>query len=127
MNRFAPYAAVLLRLAVGGVFLNHGIPKIARGVPAVAEMLHGIGFPFATVWAIIVIGVETVGAVCVMAGFLTRIWAACMAVEMTVAILAVRVAHHAGFELEAMLLAGALSLVLLGDGPIALGVRLRTS
>lgn len=127
MNRFAPYAAVFLRLAVGGVFLNHGIPKIARGVPAVAEMLHGIGFPFATVWAVILIGLETVGAVCMMAGFLTRIWAACMAVEMTVVILAVRVAHHANFELEAMLFAGALSLVLLGDGPIALGVRLRKS
>jgi len=127
MNRFAPYAAVLLRLAVGGVFLNHGIPKVARGVPAVAGMLHGIGFPFATVWAVILIGVETVGAVCLLAGFLTRIWAACMAVEMVVVILAVKVAHQAGFELEALLLAGALSLVVLGDGPLALGVRLRKS
>jgi putative oxidoreductase len=127
VSRFAPYAAVLLRLAVGGVFLNHGIAKVQHGVPAVAEMLHGIGFPFASIWAFILIGVETVGAVCVVAGFLTRIWAACMAVEMVVVILAVKLPHQGAFELEALLLAGALSLIALGDGPMAVGVRLRKS
>jgi putative oxidoreductase len=127
VSRLAPYAALILRLAVGGVFLNHGIAKAQSGVPAIAEFLHGVGFPFAAVWAVILIGVETLGALCVLAGFLTRIWAACMVVVMTVAILGVRVPHHAAFELEAMLLAGALSLVVLGDGPMALGVRLRKS
>ena len=127
MSRFAPYAAVVLRLAVGGVFLNHGIAKAQSGVPAIAEFLHGVGFPFATIWAVILIGTETVGALCVLAGVLTRVWATCMVVVMTVAILAVKIPHHAGFELEAMLLAGALSLVALGDGPMALGVRFRKS
>jgi putative oxidoreductase len=127
MSRFTPYAAVVLRLAVGGVFLNHGIAKAQSGVPAISMFLHGVGFPFATFWAVILIGIETVGALCLLAGFLTRAWAACMVVDMTVAILAVKLPHHAGFELEAMLLAGALSLVALGDGPMALGVRLRKS
>jgi putative oxidoreductase len=127
VNRFAPYAAVFLRLAVGAVFLNHGIVKFQHGLPATSEFLHGVGFPFSTVWAVMLIGIETVGAVCVLAGFLTRAWAACMAVEMVVAILAVRIPHHAGFELEGMLLAGALSLMVLGDGPMAIGVRFRKS
>lgn len=127
MNRFAPYAAVFLRLATGAVFLNHGIPKLQRGLPAVAGFLHGIGFPFATVWAGILIAVETLGAVCVLAGFLTRAWAACMAIEMTVVILAVKLPHQGNFELEGLLLAAALSLVVLGDGPLAIGVRFRKS
>jgi putative oxidoreductase len=127
VSRLAPYAAVILRLAVGGVFLNHGIDKAQSGVHAISMFLAGVGFPFATIWAVILIAVETVGALCLMAGFLTRVWAACMVVDMTVAILAVKLPHHAGFELEAMLLAGALSLVALGDGPLALGVRPRKS
>ena len=125
MNRLAPYVAVLLRLAVGSVFLNHGLAKARSGVPAIAEFLHGVGFPFATVWAVILIVVETVGALCVLAGILTRVWAACMVVVMTVAILAVKVPRGGSFELEAMLLAGALSLVALGDGPLSLGIRFK--
>lgn len=125
MNQFGPYAAVVLRLATGGVFLNHGIMKLQHGLPALAEFLHSLGFPFAIVWAVIVVGVETVGAVCVIAGLFTRVWAACMAVEMTVAILRVLVPSGRGFELEGMLLACALALVALGDGPFALAVGLK--
>ncbi|MGH7538511.1 MAG: DoxX family protein [Gemmatimonadales bacterium] len=107
MPQLSPYAAVFLRLAVGGVFLNHGLVRVRNGVPAVAGFLRDLGFPFAPVWAVVLIAVETVGAVCVMAGVLTRVWAACMAVVMVVAILAVRLRSGASFELEAMLLAGA--------------------
>ncbi len=122
MNQFGPYAAVVLRLATGGVFLNHGIVKVQHGLPALAQFLHSLGFPFAIVWAGIVVTVETVGAVCVIAGLFTRVWAACMAVEMSVAILRVQVPSGRGFELEGMLLASALALVALGDGPLALAV-----
>lgn len=125
MNQFGPYAAVLLRLATGGVFLHHGIQKLQHGLPGLADFLHSLGFPFAIVWAGIVVAVETVGAVCVIAGLFTRLWAACMAVEMTVAILRVLLPAGRGFELEGMLLASALALVALGDGPFALAVGLK--
>ena len=125
MNRFAPYVAPILRLAVGGVFLHHGIAKLQRGVPGVAAFLHDVGFPFAPFWAVIVITVETVGAACVIAGILTRVWAACMAVEMVVAILAVRLPRAASFELEALLFAAAIALVALGDGPLSIAVRFK--
>jgi putative oxidoreductase len=127
MNAWSTYAAVPLRLAVGGVFLHHGIMKLEGGLPGLTGFLHGLGFPFANVWAVILIGVETVGAACVVLGLLTRAWAVCFVVEMVVAILRVLLPAGRSFELEALLLAGALSLVALGDGPLALGMKLKKS
>src|SRR3989442_4335031 len=90
MNPLPPYAAFFMRLAVGGVFFRHGWVKFHNGIPAVAGFLHGIGFPFATFWAVLLIAIETIGAVCVLLGVFTRVWAALMAVEMVVAIAAVK-------------------------------------
>ena len=126
MNALTPYAAFFMRLAVGGVFLQHGWQKFhGMGVAGVAAMLHGFGFPFASVWAVILIAVETVGAICVLLGVFTRIWAACMAVEMVVAILLVKVPHGGNIELEGLLLAGAITLVALGDGPVSVAIRFK--
>jgi putative oxidoreductase len=127
MNALTPYAAFIMRLAVGGVFLLHGISKFHRGIDATAHMLAGIGFPFATIFAVLLIAIETVGAVCVLLGILTRAWAAVMAVEMVVVILAVKLPGGGNFELEALLLAGAVTLVALGDGPLSLAVRFKHS
>ncbi|MGH7549017.1 MAG: DoxX family protein [Gemmatimonadales bacterium] len=125
MNRLTPYAAFFMRLAVGAVFLQHGWTKFENGIPAVAGFLSGVGFPFATVWAVILVTVETVGAACVLLGIFTRAWAACMAVEMVVAILAVQVPRGANIELEGLLLAGAVTLVALGDGPLSVAIRFK--
>src|SRR2546422_9100960 len=86
---------------------------------------HGVGLPFATVWAVVLIAVETVGAACILLGIFTRFWAACMAVEMVVAILAVKVPQAGNFELEGLLLAGAITLVALGDGPLSVAIGLK--
>ncbi len=125
MNRLAPYAAFFMRLAVGGVFLRHGWNKFQSGVPAVADFLHGVGFPFAVVWAVILITVETAGAMCVLLGIFTRFWAGCMTIVMIVAILAVKVPKGANIELEGLLLAGAVTLVALGDGPLSVAIRFK--
>ena len=126
MNQLTPYAAFFMRLAVGGVFLNHGIAKFQNGVGATANFLAGIGFPFATIFAVILITIETVGALCVLLGILTRAWAATMAVVMVVAIVAVKVPRGGSFELEALLLAGAVTLVALGDGPLSIAVKFKS-
>jgi len=72
MNPLTPYPALIMRLAVGGVFLNHGIDKFQNGIGPTANFLAGLGFPMATVFAVILITVETIGAVCVLLGILTR-------------------------------------------------------
>ena len=127
MNSLTPYAAFFMRLAVGGVFLLHGIGKFERGIGATAHMLAGIGFPFSTIFAVILMTIETVGAICVLLGILTRVWAAVMAVVMVVAILAVKVRNGMNFEVEALLLAGAVTLVALGDGPLSVAVGFKQS
>lgn len=125
MNTLQPYAAFFMRLAVGGVFLLHGVSKFHHGIPATAAFLRDIGFPFAGVFAVILIAIETIGAVCVVVGMFTRFWAICMAVEMVVAILAVKLPHGGNIELEALLFAGAVTLVALGDGPLSIAVRFK--
>jgi putative oxidoreductase len=118
MNRLAPYAAFFMRLAVGGVFLIHGIARVQGGLPPLS---------MATLVTIVVIAIETVGAVCVLLGIMTRLWATAMAVLMTVTILANRLPQRANFELEALLLAGAVTLMALGDGPLSIAVRFKKS
>jgi putative oxidoreductase len=128
MNSLTPYAAFFMRLAVGLVFLQHGWMKFhGMGLGGTAAMLHGIGFPFATVFALVLIVVETIGAASVVLGLFTRIWAALMAVEMLVAILAVKLPRGGNFELEGLLFAGALTLVALGDGPLSVAVKIKHS
>src|SRR5438093_9161562 len=100
MNQLTPYAAFFMRLAVGFVFFEHGLVKFHNGIPAVAGFLHGIGFPFATIWAVILIAVEPIGALRVIAGIFTRIWAGGMAIEVLVAIVAVQLPEGVHFELE---------------------------
>jgi len=116
MNSLAPYAAFFMRLAVGGVFLSRGLDRIQGGIPNLS---------LGSLLILLVIAIETVGAVCVLLGMWTRLWATAMAVFMAVTILANKLPHHANFELEALLLAGAVTLMALGDGPLSIGIRFK--
>ena len=116
MNALTPYAAFFMRLAVGGVFLLHGLDRIQGGIPRLS---------MATLVVLVVLLVETVGAVCVLLGMWTRFWATAIAVLMAVKILADKLPHHANFELEALLLAGSVTLMALGDGPLSIGIRFK--
>jgi uncharacterized membrane protein YphA (DoxX/SURF4 family) len=116
MNALAPYAAFFMRMAVGGVFLSRGLDRVQGGLPYLS---------LGTLLILIVIAIETVGAVSVLLGIWTRFWATAMAVFMAVTILANKLPHHANFELEALLLAGAVTLMALGDGPLSIGIRFK--
>ena len=116
MNALAPYAAFFMRLAVGGVFLSRGIDRIHGGIP---------NFSVGSLLILIVIVIETVGAACVLLGMWTRFWATAMAVFMVVTIVATKLPQHANIELEALLLAGAVTLMALGDGPLSIGIRFK--
>ncbi len=120
-GRLASSAPLVLRLAVGLVFLHHGAMKLHMGVRGVAGFLGGLGFPVPLAWAVLIILIETVGAACVVVGFLTRLWAALMAIEMVVALAVVVLPSGRTPELEVLLLAGSLALVGLGDGSQAVG------
>jgi uncharacterized membrane protein YphA (DoxX/SURF4 family) len=116
VNALAPYAAFFMRLAVGGVFLSRGLDRIQGGIPNLS---------LGSLLVLLVIAIETIGAVCVLLGMWTRMWATAMAVFMAVTIVASKLPHHANFELEALLLAGAVTLMALGDGPLSIGIRFK--
>ncbi|HYT62529.1 MAG TPA: DoxX family protein [Gemmatimonadales bacterium] len=116
MNSFAPYAAFFMRLAVGGVFLSRGLDRIRGGIPNLS---------LSSLLVLLVIAIETVGAVCVLLGMWTRFWATAMAAFMAVMIIAIELPHHANIELDALLLAGSVTLMALGDGPLSIGIRFK--
>src|SRR5205823_7605587 len=101
------------------------VSQSPRGIPVTTAFLTDTGFPFAVVFAIILIAVETSGGGCGVLGIFTRLWALCMALEMLVAILAVKLPHSGNIELEGLLFAGAITLVALGDGPLSIAVKLK--
>ncbi len=116
MNALAPYAAFFMRLAVGGVFLSRGIDRVQAGIPNLS---------LGSLVTLVVIAIETVGAVCVLLGMWTRFWATAMAAFMAFTIVAIKLPHQANIELEALLLAGAVTLMALGDGPLSIAVRFK--
>ncbi len=125
---------LILRLALGIIFLYHGWPKLNPGSPmkgpaGVAGFLQQMGIPLPTFFAWVVALLETVGAVLLILGLGTRILGVLFAVDMLVATLLVKrrfmkvpfMAQQAtGWEFDFALLAASLALVFMGAGRLAL-------
>ncbi|ATB35598.1 hypothetical protein CYFUS_001012 [Cystobacter fuscus] len=129
----APPAALLIRLAVGAIFLSEGIQKFlfpdALGVGRFVK----IGIPFPQVMGPFVGVVEMLCGLLILLGLLTRLAAVPLIIDMLVAIATTKVpiflqegfwkmAHEARTD-WAMLL-GTLFLLLTGPGPVAVDSRL---
>ena len=132
---------LLLRVVLGGVMFAHGAQKLFGwfgGAGFSGTMHHfteGMGIP--AVFAFLAIMAESIGALALIAGFLTRIAALGIGVVMVVAVLMVHVPHGfymnwfgkqqgEGFEYHLLALAMALALVIKGGGCCALdGLWLR--
>lgn len=117
-------ARFVVRLVVGGTFAVHGYLKVAGGVAGFAGFLAGLHFPAAGLLAWVVALLELVGGLALVAGALTRPVAALFAAEMVVTTFWVKIPRGVGFigsggtgwELDVVLLGGAVALVLLGAG-----------
>ena len=118
-------ARLLLRIAVGGLMLCHGLYKLRHGVGGIASSVTAHGLPSAVAYGVY-LG-ELLAPIAVLLGIFTRPAAAIVAVDM---IVAVWLAHtgdlfHLGkaggyaLELQALYLVGALALALLGSGRYA--------
>jgi len=118
LARYSDWSPLLLRIAIGAIFIAHGQAKLFGGLGGVEKYLHGLGFPIPSVFAVILAITEFFGGVCLLIGLFTR-WAALLiSVVMIVAILKVHLPHGltgaGGYEFPLALLAGALSLALTG-------------
>ena len=93
-TRTAPYAALLLRVSLGALFLSHAALKLFVFTPAgTAQFFGSVGLPPAL--AYLTIAVEVLGGVALILGLWTRI----VAVALTPILLGAIVTVHgaAGF------------------------------
>ena len=85
----------MIRVAAGGFLLYHGWGKLMAGVAPVVATMTRNGIEPPVVFAYLTIGLETVGAIAIIIGLFTRVFAAAIAIEM--AIIAFVVQIHNGF------------------------------
>jgi putative oxidoreductase len=120
-----PSAGVLvLRVVVGLTFLLHGLDKL--GDLSSAELLFtSLGIPAPGLMAPFVGGTETVGGVLLIAGLVTPLVGAALAIDMLVALLTAHLgqgffARDGGIELELLLCGASLGIGLAGAGRFSL-------
>jgi len=124
-TRTAPYAALVLRVALGVMFIAHALLKYAVfTLPGTAQFFASLGLPgwlgYVTFWA------ELIGGALILVGLYSR-WAAAAPVPI---LLGATWAHagngwlfsapNGGWEYPAFLAAAAIVHALLGDGRFAL-------
>jgi putative oxidoreductase len=125
-TRTAPYAALLLRVSLGVMFIAHALLKIlVFTLPGTAQFFDSVGFPG---WAAYpVTAAELIGGVLLIAGVYAR-WVALALVPVLLGAAAVHwgngwlfTAPKGGWEYPVFLAAAALVQALLGDGKYRLG------
>jgi len=82
----------LMRVVIGYILFMHGWVKLGAGAGAVAGSMAKNGLEPASAFAYAAMFLETAGAVCLIIGLFTRFFAAALAIEMAIALLAVHLA-----------------------------------
>jgi len=121
----APYAALFLRLALGIMFIAHGLLKLMVFTPAgTVKFFESIGLPGPL--AYIVMGAELVGGILILVGLYSR-WVSAALVPILIGAIYPHAGNGWGFgnpgggwEYPAFLSATGIALALLGDGKFAL-------
>ena len=124
------YAPLSLRVALGVVFIAHGLDKLfgtfgGGGLAETAKQFAELGLNPPMLQAIMAGLTEAGGGFLVFLGLFTRLGGLMIASTMVVAIITVHganglFARDGGFEYPLVALSGALSLALSGGGAIAL-------
>lgn len=117
LNALQPLGLLLLRLALGVIFISHGYPKLTYPNAMHGMFVqHGLPAYFVTIAAVL----EVFGGGLIILGFMTRIAALLLAMEMAVAIWKV---HSVGglmavhnYEFPLALAAACFALATVGAG-----------
>jgi putative oxidoreductase len=122
LEKLKPLALLLLRWALGVIFLYHGTPKLFGNPQPYLEFFGKIGFP---PWMAYVAGVvELFGGALLIAGLFTRVAALLLAGQMAVAIWKVHLGKGVlavnEYEFPLTLAVAAFTLGALGAGAISL-------
>jgi putative oxidoreductase len=113
-------APLLLRVVVGAIFLVHGWQKYQGGLPGVEAFLGGLGFPAASLFAVILVAAEIVGGIMLILGAFTHWVAKILAFIALVALVLVHLPNGftgaGGYEFILLILVSCISLVITGPG-----------
>jgi putative oxidoreductase len=132
MRKGLDVGLLLIRIALGVVFIYHGFGKFfpnmvpgSHGIDDFAKMLGDMGMPRPIFMAYLAAGWELGGGIALILGLLTRLAAFGIFVEMTVAVFKVHLgngfdASKGGFEYAMTLGIVALALAFTGAGAISL-------
>ena len=126
------FAALAIRVVAGPVLAYHGYQKVDRGVGGFADNvsaleIFGMNLPRFVGYVVVVL--ELVGGICLLLGLLTRLWSVLLAVQFLsipfvvkseVGLVAPQGAMGTGFELDLLLAASVVALLLMGPGTVAL-------
>lgn len=123
-EKLRPYAPLVLRLAVGLVFLVHGYMKI-QDVGQVTTMFGSLGIPGAAFFAWVVTLVELLGGVALIVGLWVHLASKLLAIDMLVALFLVHfkqgfLVTNGGYEYALVLFAATLALMIMGGGAYSL-------
>jgi len=124
--RYAPYAALILRVALGVVFVAHGWFKVAvLTLPATAAFFERFGFPGWTAYPVFLL--ELLGGMALILGWGAR-WAAVALIGVVLGAFRVHWGNgwyfgqpDGGWEYLAILAAGLAAVSLLGPGALSVG------
>lgn len=124
-SRTAPYAALVLRLTLGIMFVAHGLTKVLVFTPAgTVGFFESIGFPGFLAYP--VMAFEVIGGLMLIFGVYTR-WVAALAVVQLVVASTVHFGNgwsfssaNGGWEYPIFLSVTAFVVALLGDGIFAI-------
>lgn len=125
LTRLSPWAGTVLRVAMGVVFIAHGMQKLNNGVEGFGGFLTSLNIPMPEIMAWVVTLLEIGGGILLIVGLGTRAVAVLFALEMIGTIILVKMdvgligAGGTGAEIDLLLLAGAIALALMGPGTAA--------
>src|SRR5262245_177327 len=129
-ERLSLWVLLLLQLCLGLIFMAHGAQKLfgafnGPGLTAFTGSMARLGLPHPELWAWVVALVEFLGGVFIVFGFLTRVAALLIVVEMIGAIVLVNWKNgffwtKGGMEFPLTLIVIALVLVITGPSPFSI-------
>ena len=128
LERLAGLAPLIVRVIVGVIMAAHGWQKLMGGPANFGAFLAQLGVPLPMLTCYVVTFVELVGGILLIVGLFSRLAALLLTIDLSVAIWLVKVnvgfiappEAGAGAELDLALIAGFLTILVVGPGRLSL-------